>query len=229
MINYLNQFSRNQFTYSMKEMKILSKTIVGVFGLGGGGCYIAEHLARTGIGGLLLCDNDKYDITNINRQLCATHETIGKSKVDIVADRVLSINPQLRIIKCGMFATDTEPSETELVDIISDTVDGFSNKLKIESLSINFNKPLITGGLSSDSFWVADISNRNISLTDILNGKLGYTPSSILVALQASFQAQFIINNILDRPEKIQDSILTFRYPYGLSIDKIKNKRTVIL
>jgi len=79
----LNQFSRTELLIGKEGVEKLQKAKVAIFGIGGAGSYTVEALARAGIGHLIIVDYDKYDITNINRQLGALHSTIGKYKVDI--------------------------------------------------------------------------------------------------------------------------------------------------
>lgn len=88
-----NQFSRTELLIGKNGIEKLKKSKVAVFGIGGVGSYTVEALARAGVEHLVLIDYDKYDITNINRQLGALHSTIGKYKVDVMKERILDINP----------------------------------------------------------------------------------------------------------------------------------------
>lgn len=88
-----NQFSRTELLIGENGINKLKKSKVAIFGIGGVGSYAVEALARAGVEHLVLIDYDKYDITNINRQLGALHSTIGKYKVDVVKERILDINP----------------------------------------------------------------------------------------------------------------------------------------
>ena len=81
------QFARTQIIYGASSMEKLYAAKVAVFGVGGVGGYVAEALARSGIGHLLLVDNDTVSVTNINRQIIALHSTIGKSKVQVMKAR----------------------------------------------------------------------------------------------------------------------------------------------
>lgn len=98
----LNQFSRTQLLYGEDAMKKLESSKVAVFGVGGVGGYVCEALVRSGIGAFELIDDDKVCLTNLNRQIHATRETIGKYKAEVMKDRMLSINPHADIIahKC---------------------------------------------------------------------------------------------------------------------------------
>ena len=87
------QFSRTQLLYGAQSMEKLAASRVAVFGIGGVGGYVVEALARSGIGALDIIDNDQVCLSNINRQIIATHKTIGMYKVDAAEERIHDINP----------------------------------------------------------------------------------------------------------------------------------------
>ena len=89
--------NRTEMLIGKEALSLLSKKTVAVFGLGGVGSYAAEAIARSGVGKILLVDNDVVSKSNINRQLCALHSTVGRFKVDVVAERLLDINPALKV------------------------------------------------------------------------------------------------------------------------------------
>ena len=89
----LNQFSRTELLLGKDGMDRLYRARVAVFGVGGVGGYTVEALARSGVGTLDLIDNDRVCLTNINRQILASHRTVGQFKVDVARERVLDINP----------------------------------------------------------------------------------------------------------------------------------------
>ena len=89
----LDQFSRTQMIFGAEGMEKLRRARVAVFGIGGVGGYVVEALARSGVGTLDLIDSDRVCLTNLNRQIIATHSTLGKYKVDVAEQRVLDINP----------------------------------------------------------------------------------------------------------------------------------------
>ena len=101
----LNEFSRTELLLGQDGMKKLKSSSVAIFGVGGVGSYIAEALARSGVGKLILIDNDEVTITNLNRQLIALHSTIGRKKVDVAKDRLLDINPQATVEALDCFYT----------------------------------------------------------------------------------------------------------------------------
>ena len=88
-----DQFSRTELLLGKTAMEKLKSSRVAVFGVGGVGGYVCEALARSGVGQFELIDNDKVSLTNLNRQIIATHKTIGKDKVEVMKERILDINP----------------------------------------------------------------------------------------------------------------------------------------
>ena len=93
----INQFSRTGLIFGHEAMDKLAKSRVAVFGIGGVGGFTVEALARSGVGALDLIDNDKVCLTNINRQIIATHSTVGQYKVDVAEARIKDINPDCTV------------------------------------------------------------------------------------------------------------------------------------
>ena len=93
----MNQNIRFEMLIGAEGLERLRRARVAVFGLGGVGGYVVEALARAGIGGLDLIDNDHIALSNLNRQIIALHSTVGMSKVEAAAARVHDINPEIRI------------------------------------------------------------------------------------------------------------------------------------
>ena len=89
----LNQFSRTELLIGKEGVEKLRNSKVAVFGLGGVGSYVVEGLARAGVQSFILVDSDEVSITNINRQIIATTQTIGRKKVEVEKERILEINP----------------------------------------------------------------------------------------------------------------------------------------
>lgn len=112
----------------------LNKATVLVVGLGGVGSFAAEFLARAGVGKMTIVDGDTVDITNINRQLPALHSTVGKHKVDVVAERLMDINPNLELVKINEFLSPERMAEIldgENFDYILDCIDSVSPKTSL--------------------------------------------------------------------------------------------------
>ena len=97
----LNQFSRTELLLGKEAINLLSQKRVAVFGIGGVGGHVVEALVRSGVGIIDIIDNDTISITNMNRQLIATHSTVGMDKVDVMEQRIHDINPDC-IVKTGL-------------------------------------------------------------------------------------------------------------------------------
>ena len=160
----LNQFSRTELLIGKQGIEKLQNAKVAVFGIGGVGSYTVEALARAGIGHIVLVDYDKYDITNINRQLGATHSTIGQYKVDVMQQRILDINPNIIVEKYR--PEEIEDGESSIVDssftYVVDSIDTMKNKLElIEKCNKEKVKIITAAGagnkLDATKFEVADI------------------------------------------------------------------------
>ena len=164
----LNQFSRTELIVGKDGIKKLNNSKVVIFGLGGVGSFVLEGLARSGIGNFILVDNDTVDITNINRQIIATHKTIGKPKVEIAKERVLEINPEANIIiRKEFFMPDCEDFFDESIDYIVDCVDTVTAKIEIILRAKKHNIPVIssmgTGNkLDPTKFEIADIYKTSV-------------------------------------------------------------------
>lgn len=126
----LNEFSRTELLLGQDGMKKLTSASIAIFGIGGVGSYIAEALARCGVGNITLIDNDEVAVTNLNRQIIALHSTIGKKKVDIAKNRILDINPNANVAALNCFYTGNEIDLSKF-DYIADAIDTVSSKLNL--------------------------------------------------------------------------------------------------
>lgn len=124
----------------------LAKSAVAVFGIGGVGGSAAEALARSGVGHIALCDDDTVCLTNINRQVIATHKTIGRDKVDVMAERIYDINPNAKVttIKCFYGKDTANQVDLSPYGYIIDAVDTVSAKLLLIETAQNKNIPIIS-------------------------------------------------------------------------------------
>lgn len=123
---------RTELLIKEDGLEKLIKANVLVIGLGGVGSFAAEFLARAGVGNMTIVDGDTVDITNINRQLPALHSTVGKHKVEVVAERLLDINPQLKLIKINEFLNPERMDEvldSAKFDYVLDCIDSVTPKL----------------------------------------------------------------------------------------------------
>ena len=140
-----------------------------IVGLGGVGSFAAEFLVRSGIGNLTIVDGDTVDITNINRQLPALNSTIGKNKTDVVAERILDINPKINLKKINEFLEPEQMEELltqEKFDYVLDCIDSLSPKLALiitcKRKKIKLVSAMGAGGKTDPSkVMVRDISKTN--------------------------------------------------------------------
>lgn len=163
------QFARTQIIYGASSMEKLYAAKVAVFGVGGVGGYVAEALARSGIGHLLLVDNDTVSVTNINRQIIALHSTVGKSKVRVMKERCQDINPNIMIEEkeCFFLPENSDSFDFEGYSYIVDAVDTVSAKIELIKKAKEAGVPVIScmgAGNKTDptKFTVADISKTSV-------------------------------------------------------------------
>ena len=161
-------FLREKMLLGAQAMERLRRAHVIVFGIGGVGSYAAEGLARAGIGNLTLVDNDTVGITNLYRQLCALHSTLGQYKSDVMAARVRDINPDCRVTSLPeLYSEETkERFFTEAYDYIVDAIDLVSCKLSLIQTAKERDIPIIsamgTGNkLDPTRFRITDISKTS--------------------------------------------------------------------
>ncbi len=133
MTNLDEEFSRTEILIGKENMEILKSKKVAIFGVGGVGGYVAEGLVRSGISHFLIVDNDKVNITNLNRQIIATTKTLDRFKVDVMKERILSINPNANVITKKIFYLKETKDEIDFdgYDYIVDAVDTVTAKILI--------------------------------------------------------------------------------------------------
>ena len=163
------EFEREAMLLGEEAIKKLEDSYVALFGLGGVGSYAAEALARSGVGRILLIDNDVVSKSNINRQLCALQSTVGRYKVDVVAKRLLDINPDIIIEKRYDFVLPENISSFafESFDYVIDAIDTVSAKLAIAQSATEHGTPMIscmgTGNkLDPTALTVTDIAKTSV-------------------------------------------------------------------
>ena len=162
-------FSRTHNLLGDAAMERLQNARVAIFGVGGVGGYTAEALARSGIGALDLIDSDTVSLTNINRQILATHSTVGKWKVEVARDRILDINPQAKVTVHPVFYTPETADQFDLsrYDYIVDAIDTVTGKLCLAERAFAAGTPIIScmgagNKLCGTAFQVADISKTTV-------------------------------------------------------------------
>ena len=165
----LNQFSRTQLLLGEEGMKKLAGARVAVFGIGGVGGYVCEALVRSGVGAFDLIDDDKVCLTNLNRQIIATRKTVGKYKTDVMKERMLEINPDVKVEthKCFFLPENADDFPFEEYDYIVDAVDTVTAKISLVMKAKEKGVPIISSmgagnKLDASQFKVADIYKTKV-------------------------------------------------------------------
>ena len=162
------QFTRTQLLLGADAMERLWNARVAVFGIGGVGGYAVEALARSGVGTLDLFDHDTVSLTNLNRQILATHDTVGMRKVDAAKARIRAICPEITVHAHPVFYLPETADQFDFTqyDYIIDAIDTVTGKLCIIENAIRANVPVIssmgTGNkLDATALQVTDISKTS--------------------------------------------------------------------
>ncbi|MCM1425276.1 MAG: tRNA threonylcarbamoyladenosine dehydratase [Eubacterium sp.] len=165
----LNQFARTELLLGKEAMEKLGRAHIAVFGIGGVGGYIVEALVRSGVSNFDLIDSDKVSLTNINRQIIATGETIGRYKVDVMKERMLSINPDVKVNTHQCFYLPENASELDLsrFSYVADAVDTVTAKIELILQAQKAGVPIIscmgTGNkLNPTQLEIADIYQTSV-------------------------------------------------------------------
>lgn len=165
----MNEFSRTELLLGAKALQGLQAARVAVFGIGGVGGYVCEALVRSGVGHFDLVDMDTVSLTNINRQIVATHKTIGRYKTEVMQERMADINPEadVRVHNCFFLPENAQDFPFEEYDYVVDAVDTVTAKLSIIEKAQKAGVPVISSmgagnKLDASRFQVADIYQTRI-------------------------------------------------------------------
>lgn len=162
------QFARTELLLGTKAMERLEKARVAVFGIGGVGSFAAEALARSGIGHITLVDGDEVSISNINRQLIASLDTVGRMKTEVMKERIGKINENAEIeVFSEYYKEDSNFIDFSQYSYVIDAIDMVSSKLLLIERSKKENVPIIScmgagNKLDPTLFRVADISETTV-------------------------------------------------------------------
>lgn len=142
----INEFSRTELLLGADGMEKLKKARIAVFGIGGVGGYAVEALARSGVGALDLIDKDEISLTNINRQLIALHSTVGKPKVEVMAERVKDINPDCVVRTYQLFYVPDTADQFDFsqYDYVIDAIDTVTGKIALALQARESGTPIIS-------------------------------------------------------------------------------------
>ena len=167
----VNQYSRTELLIGAEGMNLLKGSSVMVFGVGGVGSHCIEALARSGIGELILIDNDTVSLTNINRQSIAYHSTIGQFKTAVMAERIRDIDPSIKVNTYETFVLPENLAaildDEERIDYIIDAIDTVSAKIALVEEAVKRGIRLIssmgTGNkLHPELFEIDDLSKTSV-------------------------------------------------------------------
>ena len=165
----MDPFSRTELLLGKPALGALRASRVAVFGLGGVGSYTVDALARTGVGHLALIDDDLVCLTNLNRQLIALHSTVGRPKVDVMAERVRDINPKAEIetFKTFYLPENADAFDLSRYDYIVDAIDTVSAKIELAVRAQQAGVPIIScmgagNKLDPTQFEVADVFETSV-------------------------------------------------------------------
>ena len=165
----MDPYSRTRFLLGDAAMEKLKNAHVAIFGLGGVGGYVAEALARSGVGKLTLVDHDTISLTNINRQILATRDTVGMDKVTAAAQRIKAIDPAIEVYPRKTFYLPETAGEFDFgeYDYVVDAIDTVTGKLMLVQAAQAAGTPIIssmgTGNkLDPTAFRVGDISQTSV-------------------------------------------------------------------
>lgn len=168
-MNKLGRFSRTELLLGEEAMIKLAGSTVAIFGVGGVGSFVAEGLARAGVGHLVLIDNDLICLTNINRQIHATSKTVGKPKTAMMKQRILEINPQAVVDTIDKFYLPENAAEffNQPYDYVVDAIDTVTGKINLVLKCQELNIPIICSmgagnKLDPTKFEVTDIYKTSV-------------------------------------------------------------------
>ena len=161
--------SRTEMLVGKDGVERLKKSRVIIFGVGGVGGYAVEALARAGVGDITLVDSDRVALSNINRQIIATHDTVGQYKCDAMRERILSINPEASVTVHNIFFSDEAKSLFNFsdYDYVIDAIDSLSSKIELIALAKASGTEIISAmgagnKLDPTKFEVSDISKTTV-------------------------------------------------------------------
>ena len=175
-----NYFSREELLIGKEAIEVLKNSRVAVFGVGGVGGFVVEVLARCGVGTIDVIDNDVVDPSNINRQIIATADTIGQEKVNVVEQRIKSINPNAVVNKhrCFFLPETAKDFDFTRFDYVVDAIDTVSGKIEIILQAKKAGVPVIScmgagNKLDPTAFVVTDIYKTSVCpLARVMRQKL---------------------------------------------------------
>ena len=209
-----SDFSRTEMLVGAEAINALKNAKVLVAGVGGVGGYAVEALARAGVGNIAILDSDNLHSSNINRQILATADTIGRKKVDVAKERILSINPQCNVTTFDMFYLPENADALPLdgYDFIIDAIDTVSAKLELISRANDAGVAIIssmgTGNKLGYNFEISDIKKTSVCpLAKVMRRELKARGINSLPVLYSKEEPIAPINPVVENGRHIPASI----------------------
>ena len=222
---FQHRYDRNKQALSDQECQALQACKVAVVGCGGLGGYVAEHLARIGVGGLRLVDADVFEESNLNRQLFCTEETLGVAKVDAAAKRLAVVNSSVTVEPVRAYLTSDNA-----IDLIAechcvvDCLDNVSSRFQLARACQEVGVPVVYGAIAGWFGQVCTVFPGDVSFASLygavadasgegvqkIEGNLPFTAGAV-----ASFQAAETVKVLLDKPDVIRNRLLMIDLLFG--------------
>lgn len=164
-----NQFSRTELLFGREAMETLRNARVAVFGIGGVGGYVVEALTRSGVGSFELIDSDTVCLSNLNRQIIATQDTIGRYKTEVMKERILSINPEadVTIRNCFFLPENEHEFDFTKYSYVVDAVDTVTAKIALVLAAQNAGVPIISSMGAGNKINPAEFEVTDIYKTSV--------------------------------------------------------------
>lgn len=165
----MEQFVRTEMLLGTETMEKLKNAHVAVFGVGGVGGYVVEALARSGVGEFDLIDNDTVALSNINRQIIATHSSVGKYKVDVMKERVLDINPEAKVTvhKCFFLPENSADFDFSKYTYVVDAIDTVTAKIELIIKAKEAGVPIISSMGTGNKLYPSKLEVTDIYKTEM--------------------------------------------------------------
>ena len=203
-----DQFARTRILLGDKAVDRLAQARVAVFGIGGVGGYVCEALARSGVGALDLIDSDKVSLTNINRQIIATHDTLGRYKTEVMRERILSVNPQADVRTYQCFFLPETAEQFSFAQYEVDAVDTVTAKIELVLKAKAEKVPIISSmgagnKLDAGAFQVADIYETKVCpLAKVMRRELRKRQVEHLKVVYSQEEPARLVGECVDGQEK---------------------------
>lgn len=202
-------------TISKEELEILNNKTVGIIGAGGLGGYVIEMLARIGVGAIHIMDGDRFDESNLNRQLLSTEKKIGLWKVEVGKKRINEINSDVKVeIRKEIFDKDNALDFLKEIDVLIDCVDNIKTRLLMEKEANVQGIPLIHGAVAAWNGQVSTVLPGDFTLKKIYEStskdKEIIGTASFLPALVASYQVAECVKVLTGKGEILQNKMMYF-------------------